>query len=235
MAKHGKKFRAVKEKARLKENYELAEAFQFLKENKVSNFDESVDIAIRLGVNPRHADQIVRGTVSLPHATGKTKVVAVFAQGEKLKEAEEAGADFFGADDLIEKVQGGWLDFDVAIATPDFMGKVGRLGRVLGPRGLMPNPKSGTVTMDVAGAVKDVKGGKIAFRVEKAGIIHATIGRLSFGVDQLVENATTLIDTVIKMKPAAAKGTYLLNIATSSTMGVGLKIDIPHVVSLLRV
>lgn len=235
MARHGKKYRAVKEKARQKELYELAEAFQFLKENKISKFDEAVDIAIRLGVNPRHADQIVRGTVSLPHGTGKTKVVAVFTQGEKLKEAEEAGADFFGADDLIEKVQGGWLDFDAAIATPDFMGKVGRLGRVLGPRGLMPNPKSGTVTTDVAAAVKDIKGGKIAFRVEKAGIIHATIGRLSFDVDQLVDNAKTLIDTVIKLKPPGAKGMYLLNIATSSTMGVGLKIDIPHVVGLLRI
>ncbi len=234
MAKHGKKFRAVKEKAKQKEMYELAEAFQFLKENQISKFDESIDIAMRLGVNPRHADQIVRGTVSLPHGTGKTKRVIVFAQGEKIKEAEEAGADLAGADDLVEKVQGGWLDFDVAIATPDFMGKVGRLGKLLGPRGLMPNPKSGTVTMDVAVAVKEVKGGKIAFRVDKNGIIHAAIGRISFSVEQLVENSTVLIDSVIKLKPPAAKGTYLLNIATSSTMGVGLKLDIPHIISLLR-
>lgn len=234
MAKHGKKYRLTREKARINETYELAEALQFLKENKTAKFDESVDVAMRLGVNPRHADQIVRGTVSLPHGTGKTKVVAVFAQGEKLKEAEEAGADFFGADDLIEKVQGGWLDFDAAIATPDFMGKVGKLGRVLGPRGLMPNPKSGTVTFDVKTAVKEIKGGKIAFRVDKAGIIHASIGRTSFDVDKLLENAKTFIDTIIKMRPAAAKGTYLLNIAVSSTMGIGLKVDIPHVVALLR-
>jgi large subunit ribosomal protein L1 len=234
MPKHGKKFRAVREKAKQKETYELAEAFQFLKENQISKFDESIDIALRLGVNPRHADQIVRGTVSLPHGTGKTKRVIVFAQGEKIKEAEEAGADVAGADDLIEKVQGGWLDFDVAIATPDFMGKVGRLGRLLGPRGLMPNPKTGTVTMDVALAVKEVKGGKISFRVDKNGIIHAAIGRISFSIEQLVDNSKVLVDSVIKLKPPSAKGTYLLNIATSSTMGVGLKLDIPHVVSLLR-
>ena len=234
MARHGKKYRAVKEKARSKEYYELTEAIEFLKENKTAKFDESLEIAMRLGVNPRHADQIVRGTVSLPHGTGKTKVVAVFTQGEKLKEAEDAGADFVGSDDLVEKVQGGWLDFDAAIATPDFMGKVGRLGRVLGPRGLMPNPKTGTVTMDVAKAIKEIKGGKIAFRVDKAGIIHASVGRLSFDVEKLTENAKVLIDTIIKMKPAAAKGTYLLNIAVTSTMGVGLKLDIPHVVSLFR-
>jgi large subunit ribosomal protein L1 len=234
MAKHGKKFRAVKDRAREKEMYELAEAFQFLKDNQISKFDESVDVAMRLGVNPRHADQIVRGTVSLPHGTGKTKRVAVFAQGEKLKEAEDAGADVTGSDDLIEKVQGGWLDFDVAIATPDFMGKVGRLGKILGPRGLMPNPKTGTVTMDIATAVKEIKGGKIAFRVDKNGIIHAAIGRISFTVEQLVENSMVLFETVIKLKPATAKGTYLLNIAASSTMGVGLKLDIPHIVSLLR-
>ena len=234
MARHGKKYRAVKEKARSKEYYELAEAIEFLKENKTAKFDESLEIAMRLGVNPRHADQIVRGTVSLPHGTGKTKVVAVFTQGEKLKEAEDAGADFVGSDDLVEKVQGGWLDFDAAIATPDFMGKVGRLGRVLGPRGLMPNPKTGTVTMDVAKAIKEIKGGKIAFRVDKAGIIHASVGRLSFDADKLTENAKVFIDTIIKMKPAAAKGTYLLNIAVTSTMGVGLKLDIPHVVSLFR-
>lgn len=234
MAKHGKKFRAVKDKARQKEMYELAEAFKFLKDNQISKFDESIDVAMRLGVNPRHADQIVRGTVSLPHGTGKTKRVAVFAQGEKLKEAEEAGADIAGADDLIEKVQGGWLEFDVAIATPDFMGKVGRLGKILGPRGLMPNPKTGTVTMDITTAVKEVKGGKISFRVDKNGIIHAAIGRISFTVEQLVENSMVLFETVIKLKPATAKGTYLLNIAASSTMGVGLKLDIPHIVSLLR-
>ncbi|MBN1878620.1 50S ribosomal protein L1 [bacterium] len=234
MAKHGKKFRAVSEKAKGKETYELAEAFAFLKENQISKFNESIDIAMRLGVNPRHADQIVRGTVSLPHGTGKTKRVIVFAQGEKIKEAEEAGADLAGGDDLIEKVQGGWLEFDVAIATPDFMGKVGRLGRILGPRGLMPNPKTGTVTMDVADAVRDVKGGKIAFRVDKSGIIHASIGRISFSVEQLVENSIVLFETVNKLKPASAKGTYLLNISTSSTMGVGLKLDIPHIVGLLR-
>ncbi|MBN1296600.1 50S ribosomal protein L1 [bacterium] len=234
MAKHGKKYRAVKEKAREKEVFGLAEAFRFLKDNQISKFDEAVDLAIRLGVNPRHADQIVRGTVSLPHGIGKTKIVAVFTQGEKLREAQEAGADFVGSDDLIEKVQGGWLEFDAAIATPDFMGKVGRLGRVLGPRGLMPNPKTGTVTMDVASAIKDIKGGRISFRVDKAGIVHATIGRLSFDVEKLEENAKTLIDTIVKLKPPAAKGTYMLNIAATSTMGVGLKIDLPQVVGQLR-
>ncbi|MCD4653055.1 50S ribosomal protein L1 [bacterium] len=234
MAIHGKKYRVAKEEARKKEHYELEEAFRFLKEHQIAKFDEAVEIAVRLGVNPRHADQIVRGTVSLPHGTGKTKIVAVFAQGEKLKEAEDAGADFVGSDDLVEKVQGGWLGFDAAIATPDFMGKVGRLGRILGPRGLMPNPKTGTVTMDVATAVKEIKAGKIPFRVDKAGIIHASIGRLSFDLDKLVDNAKLFIDTIIKMKPPAAKGTYLLNISTTSTMGVGLKLDIPHIVSLLR-
>lgn len=234
MAKHGKKFRVVKEKAKQKETYELAEAFQFLKDNQVAKFNESIDVAMRLGVNPRHADQIVRGTVNLPHGTGKVKRVIVFAQGEKIKEAEEAGADLAGSDDLIEKIQGGWLDFDVAIATPDFMGKVGRLGKILGPRGLMPNPKTGTVTMDVATAVNEVKGGKIAFRVDKNGIIHASIGRISFSVDQLMENSIALFETVIKLKPPTAKGTYLLNIAASSTMGVGLKLDIAHISSLLR-
>jgi len=234
MARHGKKYRAVKEKARVKEHYELEEALQFLKDNKTAKFDESVEIAMRLGVNPRHADQIVRGTVSLPHGTGKTKTVIVFAQGEKLKEAEEAGADFCGSDDLVEKVQGGWLDFDSAVATPDMMGKVGRLGRVLGPRGLMPNPKTGTVTMDVATAVKEIKAGKIAFRVDKAGIIHAAMGKISFDIEKLLDNAKVLIDTIVKLKPAAAKGTYLLSVTVSSTMGVGLKIDIPHVVALLR-
>lgn len=234
MAKHGKKFRTVKEKAKAKETYELAEAFAFLKDNQISKFNESVDVAIRLGVNPRHADQIVRGTVSLPHGTGKTKRVVVFTQGEKIKEAQDAGADMAGADDLIEKVQAGWLEFDVAIATPDFMGKVGRLGRVLGPRGLMPNPKTGTVTFDVADAVRDVKGGKIAFRVDKSGIIHASIGRISFTVQQLVENSMVLFEMVNKLKPPSAKGTYLLNISTSTTMGVGLKLDIPHIVGMLR-
>lgn len=234
MAKHGKKFRAIKEKAKAKETYELAEAFAFLKENQISKFNESVDVAIRLGVNPRHADQIVRGTVSLPHGTGKTKRVVVFTQGEKIKEAQDAGADMAGADDLIEKVQAGWLEFDVAIATPDFMGKVGRLGRVLGPRGLMPNPKTGTVTFDVADAVRDVKGGKIAFRVDKSGIIHASIGRISFTVQQLIENSMVLFEMVNKLKPPSAKGTYLLNISTSTTMGVGLKLDIPHIVGMLR-
>ncbi len=234
MPKRGKKYQKIREISRQKDIYELQEALDFLKTHRIANFDETVEIAMRLGVNPRHADQIVRGTVVLPNGTGKTRRVIVFAQGENVGKAKEAGADDAGADELIEKVQGGWLEFDVAIATPDMMGKVGRLGRVLGPRGLMPNPKSGTVTPDVEKAIEEVKKGKIAFRVDKAGIVHAPIGRVSFDVEKLQENARMFIDTVIKLKPPAAKGTYLKSITLTTTMGVGLKLDIPHVVSLFR-
>ncbi len=234
MAKHGKKYRAVKEKIKGRTDFGLMEGITFLKENSFAKFDESFEIAMRLGVNPRHADQIVRSTVILPHGTGKTSRVIVFAQGEKMAEAENAGADYVGNDDLIEKIQGGWLEFDAAIATPDMMSKVGRLGRILGPRGLMPNPKTGTVTFEVEKAVKEIKGGKIAFRVDKAGIIHAPLGKLSFDAQQLFENAKVLIEKVIKLKPASAKGTYVKGISISSTMGVGLKLDVAGVMALFR-
>ncbi|MBQ4360400.1 MAG: 50S ribosomal protein L1, partial [Proteobacteria bacterium] len=188
-------------------------------------FDTSVDVAVRLGVDPRHADQMVRGAVVLPHGIGKTVRVVVFAAGEKEKEAREAGADFVGADDLVQKISEGWLDFDKAIATPDMMGKVGRLGRVLGPRGLMPNPKVGTVTMDVARAIKETKAGRVEFRVERAGIIHAPVGRVSFDADKLAENMRALMDTLIKLKPATTKGTYVKSVTISSTMSPGVKMD----------
>ena len=196
-----------------------------VKETSTAAFDGTVDIAIKLGVNPRHADQMVRGAVVLPHGTGKSVVVAVFAKGDKAKEAEAAGADFVGDDDLVEKIKGGWLDFDKCIATPPMMATVGKIGRVLGPRGLMPNPKSGSVTFDVGQAVSEAKAGKVDFRVEKAGIIHAGIGKESFPVENLVENAQTLIDQLVKMKPATAKGTYVRSICVSSTMSPGVRIN----------
>lgn len=234
MSRHGKKYLAVRQKAAEKQLYTLEEAIQFIKENAYTKFNETVDIAMRLGVNPRHADQIVRGTVVLPFGTGKTSRVIVFAQGEKLTEAQAAGADVVGGDDLVEKIQGGWLDFEVAVATPDMMGKVGRLGKVLGPRGLMPNPKTGTVTFDVAKAVKEIKSGKITFRVDKAGILHAPVGKVAFEINQLFENAKVFIDTVNKLKPPTAKGTYVRSITVTSTMGVGLHLDIPSVMNLFR-
>ncbi len=206
--------------------YALLDAIQLIKGAHHTKFDETVELSINLGVDPRHADQMVRGAVVLPNGTGRTVRVAVFAKGEKAKEAEEAGADVVGAEDLAEKVQGGWLDFDKAIATPDMMAVVGKLGRVLGPRGLMPNPKVGTVTMDVQKAVKEAKAGKIEFRVEKAGIIHAPVGKISFEVQALQENITTLMETVIKAKPPAAKGNYLKKATLSSTMGPGVPLDL---------
>ncbi|HDG68230.1 MAG TPA: 50S ribosomal protein L1, partial [candidate division Zixibacteria bacterium] len=209
--------------------YPLREALELVKKMAYAKFDETVDMAIRLNVDPRHADQMVRGTVVLPHGTGKTVRVLVFAKGDKAKEAEEAGADFVGAEDLIEKIQGGWTDFDVAIATPDMMPMVGRLGKILGPRGLMPNPKVGTVTQDVAKAVKEAKAGKIQFRVDKAGNIHAPIGKVSFDVDKLTENAMTLVDAIVKARPASVKGQYVKNITVSSTMGPGVRVDISDV------
>jgi large subunit ribosomal protein L1 len=234
MAKRGKKYKAVKEKTKGKANFELMEAIEFLKTNSYAKFDETLDIAMRLGVNPRHADQIVRGTVVLPHGTGKTSRVIVFAQGEKMIEARDAGADLIGGDDLIEKIQGGWLDFDTAVATPDMMGKVGRLGKILGPRGLMPNPKTGTVTFEVGKAISEIKGGKITFRVDKAGIVHAPTGKVSFEVQKLYENARSFIETVIRLKPPTAKGTYLRSVTISTTMGIGLKLDVAQLSSLTR-
>lgn len=225
MPKHGKKYQEAAKKIDRDVLLEPQDAITLVKDSASAKFDETVEVAVRLGVDPRHADQQVRGAVVLPHGTGKTAKVLVFAKGEKHKEAENAGADFVGAEDMIEKIQGGWLDFDVAIATPDMMGAVGKLGRVLGPRGLMPNPKTGTVTFDVDKAVKDVKAGKIEYRTDKAGIIHAPIGKVSFDGEKLNENFQALIDVLVRAKPAAAKGTYLKSITVSSTMGPGVKIN----------
>ena len=211
--------------------YSVEQACALVKKAKFAKFDETVDLAVRLGVNPKHADQMVRGAIVLPHGTGTTVRVLVFAKGEKEREAKEAGADLAGSDDLVAKVSEGFLDFDRVIATPDMMGAVGKLGRVLGPRGLMPNPKVGTVTFDVTAAVKDAKGGKIEYRVEKAGIVHARIGKVSFNENALADNANALITALVRQKPSTAKGAYLKSITVSSTMGPGIKIDPAHFVS----
>ncbi|KJS16777.1 MAG: 50S ribosomal protein L1 [Peptococcaceae bacterium BRH_c4b] len=206
--------------------YEPVDALDMVKKLAPAKFDETVEAVVKLGVDPRHADQQVRGAVVLPHGTGKTRTVLVFAKGDKVKEAEDAGADFVGAEDMVEKIQKeGWLSFDVAIATPDMMGLVGRLGKILGPRGLMPNPKTGTVTFDVTRAVEEVKAGKIEYRVDKAGVIHAPIGKVSFPVEKLAENLRILVEQLIRVKPAAAKGQYIKGIFVSSTMGPGIKIN----------
>lgn len=205
--------------------YGLEEALQRIKDGSFARFDETVEIAIRLGVNPRHADQMVRGTVVLPHGTGRTVRVLVFASGEKLQEAEAAGADHVGGEELASRIQEGWLDFDAVVATPDMMRVVGRLGRVLGPRGLMPNPKTGTVTPDVAKAIDDIKAGKVNFRVDKAGVVHAPLGKVSFDTESLVENATALLSEIMRARPSAAKGTYLRSVNLSSTMGPGVRVD----------
>jgi large subunit ribosomal protein L1 len=224
VGKHGKKYNAAA--ARVEDRpYELGEAVSLLKESATAKFDETMEIAMRLGVDPRHADQMVRGTLVLPHGTGRTLKVLVFAQGEKVKEAEEAGADYVGAEDLAKKIEGGWVDFDAVVSTPDMMKVAGKLGRVLGPRGLMPNPKTGTVTFDVAEAVAEIKAGKIEFRVEKSGIIHAPFGKASFTADQLLENAQALIGAVLRAKPAASKGKYVKSAVISSTMGPGIRLD----------
>ncbi len=203
-------------------------------DSSYTKFDETIDIAIRLGVDPRHADQMVRGTVVLPNGLGKKIKVLVFAKGEKEREALDSGADFVGSDDLIEKIKGGWLDFDKAVATPDIMGSVGKIGRLLGPRGLMPNAKTGTVTFDIARAVAELKAGKIDFRVEKAGIIHASMGKVSFGAEKIVQNLAALLETIIRLKPASSKGAYLRGIAISTTMGPGVKIDTASVKDLAK-
>lgn len=205
--------------------YEPAEALQLAKELSKAKFDETVEVHIKLGVDPRHADQQVRGTVSLPHGTGKTRKVLVFAKGEKLKEAENGGADFFGGEELAEKIQGGWFDFDVAVATPDMMAVVGKLGKILGPRGLMPNPKAGTVTFDIERTIKELKAGRIEFRVDKTSIVHAPIGRVSFDQSQLLDNLNAFAEALIKAKPAAAKGQYMRSVSICSTMGPGIKIN----------
>ena len=225
MAKKGKRLRASLEQVDRERLYPLAEAVSALKAHAKAKFDETIEVAINLGVDPRHADQMVRGTVNLPHGTGKEVRVAVFARGDKADEAKSAGADIVGAEDLAEQIQGGTIDFDRCIATPDMMPLVGRLGKVLGPRGLMPNPKVGTVSMDVAGAVRAAKGGAVEFRVEKAGIVHAGIGKASFEDGKLVENIRAFADAVAKAKPAGAKGTYIQRVAITSTMGPGVKVD----------
>lgn len=225
MAKHGKKLKAAREGVDRQLRHGFDQGLEVAIGAAYAKFDETVDVAVRLGVDPRHADQMVRGTVVLPNGTGKSVTVAVFAKGEKAKEAQDAGADFVGSDDLVEKIQGGWTDFDRAVATPDMMGSVGKLGRILGPRGLMPNTKSGTVTFDLARAVKEIKAGKIEFRVDKGGVVHAPVGKVSFGVAKLRENLDSLMETLVRLKPATSKGTYIKGITVSTTMGPGIKLD----------
>jgi large subunit ribosomal protein L1 len=225
MPKHGKNFRNASAKVESGKRYSIQEACKLVPETKVAKFDESVDIAVRLGVDPKHADQMVRGAVVLPHGTGKSQRVVVVAKGDKANEARAAGADTVGAEELVEKIQKGWTDFDSMVATPDMMGLVGRLGRVLGPKGLMPNPKVGTVTNDVAKAVRELKAGRVEFRVEKAGVVQARIGKVSFGGDKLHENARTMIETLLRLKPPSAKGTYMRSVTLSTTMGPGIKVD----------
>ncbi len=223
--KHSKKYSGFREKLDRAKRYELAEVVSSLKENSFAKFNESVEVAIRLGVNPKHADQMVRGTVALPHGTGAKVRVAVFAQGEKAEEAKEAGAAIVGAEDLAEKIKGGWTDFDVAVATPDMMRVCGKLGKILGPRGLMPNPKTGTVTMNVAATVKELQAGRIEFRVDKQANIAAAVGKLSFEPEQIVDNVKAFVDAIVKAKPAAAKGAYVLGISVCSSMSPGFKLD----------
>ncbi|MBN1883754.1 MAG: 50S ribosomal protein L1 [Deltaproteobacteria bacterium] len=234
MPKHGKKYSAIRAKIDSTKRYTLEEALDIIAGSPIAKFDESVDIAIRLGVNPRHSDQMVRGACPLPYGTGKTVRVLVFAKGEKEKEAKDAGADYVGAEDLIEKIQGGWFDFDKAISTPDLMGQVSKVGKLLGPRGLMPNAKVGTVTFEVGRAIDEMKAGRVDFRVEKNGILHVSVGKVSFGAEKLKGNIMSLIETVIKLKPSTSKGTYIKGIALSTTMGPGVKVDPVYVRNLLK-
>jgi len=234
MGKLAKKQQAARGQIDRSQVYTLDQALSLVKETAYAKFDETVDLSVRLGVDPRKADQMVRGAVVLPNGLGKTVRVLVFAKGEKAAEAEKAGADYVGADDLVEKIQGGWFDFDTAIATPDMMGTVGKIGKLLGPRGLMPNPKVGTVTFDLARAVEESKSGKVEYRVEKAGIIHAPVGKVSFDVEKLKENVISLMDALMKAKPQTAKGTYLKKVSISSTMGPGVNVDVPELQTMLR-
>jgi large subunit ribosomal protein L1 len=234
MPRRGKKYIQRAEKVDKLSRYNFEEAVHLAIDGSDAKFDETVDLAVRLGVDPRHADQMVRGTVGLPNGSGKKVRVVVFAKGEKEKEAMDAGADFAGGDDLAKKIQEGWLEFDKTVATPDMMGTVGKLGRVLGPRGMMPNAKLGSVTFEVAKAVKDIKAGKIDFKVDKTGIIHASMGKVSFGVPKLVENIAAFFETILRLKPPSSKGTYFKSIAFSSTMGPGVKVDGSHVKDLLN-
>ncbi len=234
MSRHGKNYRKAAERIDRSKLYELDEALELIKEGAYAKFDESIDIAVRLGVDPRHADQMVRSSVLLPHGTGKQVRVLVFAKGEKEAEARDAGADFVGSDDLIAKIKEGWLDFDKTVATPDMMGQVGKIGRILGPRNLMPNAKLGTVTFDLARVVEEIKKGKVDFRVDKAGVVHAPMGKKSFTLEQLRENIVAFIDKIIQLKPSSSKGIYLRGMALSSTMGPGIKLDPVQVRALTK-
>jgi len=224
----GKKYLAAKAQVEPR-TYSIEDALGLIKKLKYTKFDETIDLAIRLGVDPKHSDQMVRGSVVLPHGTGKKVRIAVFAKGEKEKEAKEAGADLIGAEDLVEKISKGWMEFDRVVATPDLMGMVGKLGKILGPRGLMPNPKSGTVTFDVAKAIREIRQGRVEYKVEKAGIVHLTVGKVSFDVQKLTDNVNIIMESILKAKPASAKGAYLKSITLSSTMGPGVPVDVSGV------
>jgi large subunit ribosomal protein L1 len=234
MPKQGKKYLESRKKVDAKAKLSFSEAVKIAINSSYAKFDETIDVAVRLGVDPRHADQMVRGTVILPNGLGKEVKVLVFAKGEKEQEAIDAGADFVGNDDIIEKIKEGWFGFDKAVATPDMMGAVGKIGKLLGPRGLMPNAKVGTVTFDLARVVKEIKAGKIDFKVEKAGIVHVPMGKVSFGVEKIVQNASAFLETILRLKPASSKGTYLKGIAISTTMGPGVKIDATSVKDLIK-
>jgi large subunit ribosomal protein L1 len=230
----GKRYAKAIEQVDQAKEYPVEDAVELTRKVAYAKFDETVEVAVRLGVNPKYADQMVRGAVVLPHGTGKSVRVLVFAKGEKEREAREAGADFVGAEDMVEKIQGGWLDFDTAVATPDLMGQVGRLGKILGPRGLMPNPKVGTVTFDITRAVREVKAGKVEFKVDKAGNIHVPIGKKSFPAERLTENANAVLEALVKAKPSGAKGQYLRSITVSTTMGPGVSVDVQRVANLYK-
>src|SRR3982750_4720490 len=234
MKKHGKKFAAATAQIAVDRVYTIEDAVPLIQKVKFAKFDETVELAMRLGVDPKHADQMVRGTVVLPHGLGKSKKVLAIAGGDKQKEAADAGADHIGGEEMVEKIQGGFMDFDAVVATPEMMRAVGKLGKVLGPRGLMPNPKTGTVTMDIAKAVREIKAGKVEFRVDKTGIIHAPVGKASFPAQSLIENAHALVDSVVKAKPSAAKGKFLKSVTMSSTMGPGITIDTTHVTETVK-
>src|SRR5262245_48964945 len=229
MRKRGKKFAAARAQIAVDRTYSIEDAILLVQKVKYAKFDETVELSLRLGVDPKHADQMVRGTVVLPHGLGKSKKVLAIAGGEQQKEAQEAGADHVGGEDMVDKIQAGFMDFEAVVATPDMMRAVGKLGKVLGPRGLMPNPKTGTVTTDIAKAIKEIKAGKVEFRVDKTGIIHAPVGKMSFQSDALIANAHALVDSIVKAKPAAAKGKYLRSVTLSSTMGPGVRIDTTHI------
>ncbi len=234
MPKHSNRYQEAREKINDEELYDPREALELVKETATANFDEAVDLSVKLGVNPQHADQNIRGTIVLPKGTGKEVKIVVFAKGEKQKEAEEAGADIVGQEDLAEKIEDGWLDFDLALATPDMMSVVGRLGRILGPQGLMPNPKAGTVTFELEKAIQEFKAGKVEYRVEKAGNVHLSIGKVSFSVEDLLENFRAILGRLLKERPAAVGGRYLQNISVSSTMGPGIKIDPAPIINYAR-